>query len=297
MPDNTDNNSSKLSNKQQLIQNFFKVNILEIEPTTQYINKYIDDDLNIMIDDLINLHFQEINNGKNISARKKFVLNYFNSYKINLQDIYYKLLNDKTTSNSIYLLGYFKYHGIITNENKWEAFKLYQKATELGNTLVKFELAQMYLYGKEINIDYNKNNKKGFELSEELSEKKYSCGINMLADCYNSGIGTSVNKQKAFKLYQKAAELGDIKGIYNLGRCYVKGEVIDLDYTKAFELFQKAANSGYELAQIILARRYEYGHGTEKNIDQAIYWYKKSSEQGIVYSVYSQDKLKQLLKN
>ncbi|GBC20512.2 kinase-like domain-containing protein [Rhizophagus irregularis DAOM 181602=DAOM 197198] len=250
-----------------------------------------------MIDDLINLHFQEINNGKNISARKKFVLNYFNSYKINLQDIYYKLLNDKTTSNSIYLLGYFKYHGIITNENKWEAFKLYQKATELGNTLVKFELAQMYLYGKEINIDYNKNNKKGFELSEELSEKKYSCGINMLADCYNSGIGTSVNKQKAFKLYQKAAELGDIKGIYNLGRCYVKGEVIDLDYTKAFELFQKAANSGYELAQIILARRYEYGHGTEKNIDQAIYWYKKSSEQGIVYSVYSQDKLKQLLKN
>ena len=51
---------------------------------------------------------------------------------------------------------------------------------------------------------------------------------------------------------------------------------------------------GNSVAQYNLAIKYEKGSGTEKDLDQAIYWYKKSAEQG--YS-YAQKELKNLIKN
>jgi TPR repeat protein len=140
-------------------------------------------------------------------------------YKINLQEIYYWLLNSKACSNSIYLLGYFNYHGIGVDINKQNAFKLYQKAAELENIVVQYELDNMYIDGESTNKDYEK----AFELCEKLTKSKYPCGINLLGYCYECDVGTEINEQKAFELYQKAADLENIFGMYNLGRCYRSG--------------------------------------------------------------------------
>src|SRR6266498_2690024 len=100
----TDNNYPQLSNKQQLnlnsdnvdtsnsllyekssqiIQNFVKVDIKEIGPTTQNINKIIiEEDLSIIIDDLVNFYFEELNNGTEENIIKQFVPDYFNNHKI-----------------------------------------------------------------------------------------------------------------------------------------------------------------------------------------------------------------------
>ena len=43
---------------------------------------------------------------------------------------------------------------------------------------------------------------------------------------------------------------------------------------------QKEANLGNSAAQFNIACIYEGGEGIIENIDQAIYWYKKSAEQG-----------------
>ncbi|PKY16373.1 HCP-like protein [Rhizophagus irregularis] len=80
--------------------------------------------------------------------------------------------------------------------------------------------------------------------------------------------------------------------MYNLGRCYKNGFGTSINNEKAFELFQRAANFEYNSAQQSLAWMYEKGRGTEKNIELAIYWYKKSAKQG---SIYSKNKLKHLL--
>jgi TPR repeat protein len=346
----TVNTYPKLSNKQQLILNMnnintpninsssherlfqvnknysFRVNILEIEPTTQNIEETIfEEDLSILVDKLVNLYFEETNKGKEGRVRKKFVLDFFNDYKINLQEIYYWLLNNQTCTNSIYLLGYFNYHGIGIDINMQNAFKLYQKAAKLEHIVVQYELANMYIDGEGTNKDYEK----AFELTKKLAEGKYTCGINLLGYCYEYNVGTDINEQKAFELYQKAADLGNVFGLYNLGRCYKNGFGTDVDKKKAFEFFQKAAdlgniyalynlgrcykngfgtvankkkafefyqkvaNFGYNLAQQNLAWMYEKGVGTEKNIGLAIYWYKKSAEQG---DKYSQNRLKKFLK-
>ncbi|GES91157.1 kinase-like domain-containing protein [Rhizophagus clarus] len=296
--DFTSMNNLLYGKSSQFIQNFDKINIKEEKPTTQGISKNIfEEDLNIIVDELVNLYFKELNIGKEVITRKKVVLDYFNDHHINLQEIYYWLLNNQTDSNSICLLGYFNYHGMGINTDKQIAFELYQKASELENFVAQYYLIYMYMVGRDIDKNYDK----AFKMSRRLSERKYPCGINMLAYCYEYGIGTSINAYRTFELFQKTAGLGNVIGINRLGRCYENGIGTEVNELKAFELYQKAADLGNieaadldnAVAQYNLALIYEYGKGVEKNVDKAIHWYKISANQGYTDA---QDKLNELLK-
>ena len=97
---------------------------------------------------------------------------------------------------------------------------------------------------------------------------------------------------KAFELYQNAANLGNTLGTFSLGYCYKNGIGTSVE-RKTFELYQKAANLGNDMAQFNLATMYEYGDGIKKDMNQAIYWYKKSAEQG---DEDAQNKLQELSK-
>ncbi|GBC10324.1 hypothetical protein RclHR1_09520009 [Rhizophagus clarus] len=271
------------------IQNFDKIKEKEIEPTIQNIHENIfEEDLSIVIDNLVNFYFKEINEGKDYNLRQQHILNYLNEHKINLQEINNWLLNNQNDSNSIYLLGYFNCNGIGIDVNKQKAFKLYEKAVELENKAAQFDFAIMHMQGKVV----GKNHDKTFELSKKLAEKEYPGGITLLGHCYDKGIGTDTNLQKAFELYQKSADLGNICGINNLGCYYNHGVGTDINKQKAVELYQKAADSGYNIAQYNLALMYENGNGIKKDIIKAIYWYKKSAKQNYTNA---QNKLKELL--
>src|ERR1700722_8602089 len=98
------------------------MDIKEIEPTTQNIHETIfEEDLSIVIDELVDLYFKELNKGIEQKARKQNIFNYINNYKTNMQEIYNWLLNNQTSSSPIYLLGYFNYNGIETKDNKQKA--------------------------------------------------------------------------------------------------------------------------------------------------------------------------------
>src|ERR1043166_1849712 len=118
--------------------------ISENSSETEDINKNTLD-LSIAIDELLNLILKEINEGKVKKVIKQHVLNYINNQKItNLQEIYQWLLNNQNNLNSAYLLGYFNYHGIETDINMQNAFKLFQKAAKLGNSVAQYDIASMY---------------------------------------------------------------------------------------------------------------------------------------------------------
>ncbi|GBC20507.2 kinase-like domain-containing protein [Rhizophagus irregularis DAOM 181602=DAOM 197198] len=198
--DVTISNTYNLSHEEltQIIQNFDKIYIKEIKPTTQNINESIyEEDLSIVVDELINITFKDLNDGSENNLRKYHILNFLNNHNIILQEIYNWLLNNQYHSNSTYLLGYFNYHGIVTSKDRQEAFKLYQTAAELENIVAQLELANMYIYGKGT----KKNFDKAFELSKKLAEKNNPNAINRLAYCYDFGIGIEINKQKAKMCY------------------------------------------------------------------------------------------------
>jgi TPR repeat protein len=262
----------------QIIKNFDKTNIKEIEPTTKNINEHIfEEDLSIVVDELVNLILKKLNEGTSEMVIKQHVLNYItNKHKIILQEICNWLLNNQNNSNSIYLFGYFNYHGIGIDVNKRKAIGIYHKAAKLENYVAQLDLASIYIHGKG-GVDGNP--KYVFKLSKKLAEKGIPNAINRLGFCYNKGIGTYINKQKAFESYKKAADLGNATGINNLGCCYSSGIGTDVNKQKAFEFYQKAANLGNYLGQYNVAAMYEYGDAVKEDINQAIFWYKKSADQ------------------
>ncbi|GBB84238.1 hypothetical protein RclHR1_10860008 [Rhizophagus clarus] len=232
---------------QNIIQNFDKINEKEIEPTIQNIYESIfEEDLIIVIDDLVNYNFKEINEGKDYDTRKQHVLDYINNHKINLQEIYNWLLNNQNNSNSIYLLGYFNYNGIGINVNMQNAFELYQNAAEMKNNAAQYELAKMYMDDR---IDISHNFDKAFELSNKLAKNEYPGGIILLGYCYDMGFGTEANQEKAIELYQKAANFGNNLAQYTLGLMYENGDGVAQDLNKAIYWYKKSAKQGYLSAQ------------------------------------------------
>ncbi|UZO08229.1 uncharacterized protein OCT59_028487 [Rhizophagus irregularis] len=175
-----------------------------------------------MIDEFVSLIFKEVNEGKEEKVRKQHVLNYIDDHEINSQEICNWLANNQINSNFIYLLEYLNYHGIKTCINKQKAFKLYQKAANLGNNIAQYNLALMYKEGKCV----NKNDGKAFELFKKSAEGENLSGINMLGYCYENGIGTDTNMKKAFELYHKAANLGNNVAQYNLALMYKEGKYL-----------------------------------------------------------------------
>ncbi|GBC08699.1 hypothetical protein RclHR1_08310007 [Rhizophagus clarus] len=269
---NTDNN---LFHEKQIIKNFNKINIKEIEPITYIIIRNIfKEDLSIIIDELVDIYFKEVNEGKEEKVRKQVVLNYINNHELNLQEFYFFLLNNQNDSNFIYLLGYFNLHGIGSKVNIQKALELFQKAVKLDNNAAHFDLATIYMDGFNIGNNYYE----AFALSNKLAKKGYSSGINLLGYCYDLGIGTKINEQKAFESYQKAANLGNSGGLNNLGTCYENGTGTELNEQKAFELYQKAADLESSYAINNLASCYKNGVGTDVNEQKAFELYQKAAD-------------------
>ena len=100
-PDNismSNTNNSSHDELPQSIQKFDKMGMKEIEPTTQNINESIyEEDLSIVVDELNNLYFKMVNEGKYV--RKQHILDNINNHKINLKEIYNWLLNNQNNSN------------------------------------------------------------------------------------------------------------------------------------------------------------------------------------------------------
>ncbi|GBC20352.2 kinase-like domain-containing protein [Rhizophagus irregularis DAOM 181602=DAOM 197198] len=276
------NNDSSCDELLQIIKTFDRINVKEIEPTTKNIHKNIfEEDLVFVIDEVVNLIFKELNEGKEQNVIKQHVIDYIN--KISPQEVYNWLMNNQINSNSIYLFGYFNYHGIGTDINKQKAFELIQKAAELENNLAQLDLSSMYIHGKDVDKDYNI----AFELSKKLAERENPNAMNRLGYCFEIGIGTDVNLQMAFEMYQKAANLGNIIAQCNLGLFYKNGKAVAQNNDKAFELFKKSSEGGFSGGISMLGRCYYMGVGTSIDKQKAFELYQKAANMGNYISQYN----------
>ena len=103
----------------------------------------------------------------------------------------------------------------------------------------------------------------------------------MLGTLILYGFGVKQNKSKAFELFLKSSEHGNTFAIYNLGCMYERGFGIEQDYKKAFDCFKKIELKDISgIAQYKLGEIYEQGLlGVQKDINKAIEYYKRASEQ------------------
>ncbi|EXX51449.1 Ipl1p [Rhizophagus irregularis DAOM 197198w] len=270
-------------------------------------------DFNMIVGEINDFIYKLKNDGNdNPELEKLQVIEHFNNCKASSQEIYNWLLNNQVSSDSICLLGYFNFHGIVTSKNNEKAFDLFINASKKNHVLAQLFVGDCYFYG----YGAIKNKKLSFKYYEEVANKNYAVGqleigysyekgigiekdlkkalywyekaanngniiaIHNLGNCYKNGIGVKIDYNKAFKFFKQSAERRYSKGITSLGYCYDEGIGTKIDKQKAFELYQKTANLGNEMAQYNLALMYEYGKGITKDINKAIYWYEQLARQG-----------------
>jgi TPR repeat protein len=258
-------------------------------------------------DNLNNIIFNEKK-----ELKDSIIYDHCKEHDIDPKEIHDWLLDNQDDSSHIFLLGVFNYLGIGTSVNKKKAIELYKRAASYEHSVAQYNLACMYKEGKDIYRD----NQEILQLLKKSANGGYLNGINMLGECYYSGMGTSVNKEKAFKLFEEAANLGhhvaqyrlakmyrigdsvdknddkvfelakmsakgkDLNGMNMLGCCYSKGIGTSVDKEKAFKLFKEASDSGHKLAKSNLARLYKRGEGTKQNYDKAAELYKELYNEG-----------------
>ncbi len=88
-----------------------------------------------------------------------------------------------------------------------------------------------------------------------------------------------LSPEEHFQATKSKAQAGDAQAQYELGLYYAQRHerVVPLDYFEAFSWTLKASLKNHALAQNQLARMHETGRGTEKNLEQAIKWYRSSA--------------------
>ncbi len=74
--------------------------------------------------------------------------------------------------------------------------------------------------------------------------------------------------------------------LFNLGLHYEQGKGVDKNMTEAVKWYRKAAEQGYVKAQYNLAVCYYNGAGVTKDMAKAVEWYQKAAEQGFAEAQY-----------
>ena len=183
-------------------------------------------------------------------------------------------------------------------EYTYEDFYRFKALAEQGDASSQFYLALCYDEGQGITQNYHK----AFYWYRKSAEQENSSAQCNLGWCYENGVGIDKDLYQAVFWYKKSAEQGNDVAQCNLGFCYENGNGVNKDYCEAIKWYDKSAKqgntraqsylpnvvrklresaeNGYGWAQCNLGYCYEFGLGMEKNIYQAVYWYKKAAEQG-----------------
>jgi hypothetical protein len=196
------NNSEFQVELSQLIQNFNKINIKEIDPKLLILTE---EDFFTIVDEINDFILKLLNKGIVFAQVKQKVNEYFNDHNINLQEIYNLLLNNQNNLNSIFILGYFNYFGILINKNDEKAFNFFINATEKKHILAQYFVAFCYKDRYGIMED----EELAFEYFELVASKNYAMGQLEIGVCYGEGIGVNEDLLMALYWYEKAANNGN----------------------------------------------------------------------------------------
>ena len=173
---------------------------------------------------------------------------------------------------------------------------LWQKAKKRNDAKAQYELARLMPIGNSMSSAqkafalYKKSAKQGF------TDSQYALGV-----CYENGFGVKKSYPSAIRWYKQANDnitddimnnpdpVGEAENA--LVKTYFNNEqfaeyintLLDLDDEMQEESFESdlyAAEHGDADAQNSVGHHYYYGHGVERSFEKAVYWYRKSANQG-----------------
>ena len=229
---------------------------------------------------------------------------------------------------------YHYYHKNFTEAVQWYQKVIQQKQPNIKKTEASLMLGRCYYYGEGIEKDYNKAVQLFLEINHFFCfDELYVKTCYLLGTCYENGLGTEKNYKRALEWYNKcwshapwyindaekrkikeriereeekeklinktiqlkqSADAGNIKSQLELGKCYFNGTGVEKDLSEALKWYKKAAEMGDDDAQNLLGECYLLGNGVEKDEKEAIKWYRLSANNG---NTNAKEHLNKLLAN
>ncbi len=164
--------------------------------------------------------------------------------------------------------------------NYEEALVHWRPLAQQGNTQAQFNVGFMYLKGEGVPVDKEIGNNwllKAAELGHDKAQ--YNLGI-----AYLKGEGRPLDVEAAKKWLSKSAAQGYAQAQYALALLLMREG--KKSFPEAASLFKKAAARNHVMAQLALGRLYRDGLGVEKDIGEAVKWFRKAVENKSPEAVY-----------
>jgi TPR repeat protein len=148
---------------------------------------------------------------------------------------------------ALHELGLALVKGAFTEQEKIGAFKMFEKAAELGYAPAQFEIAQCFEYGW-IGCDQCEQESLTWYLAS--ATQGYGPAELALSRWYKGGHDTvlAANDAKAFDYAMKAADKGIPEAEYLVGVFYETGSGVQQNYTEAKRWYMRSASQSYHKA-------------------------------------------------
>ena len=173
-------------------------------------------------------------------------------------------------------------NGVGTKMDAAAAVEWFRKAAARNNPDAFYMLGICYADGDGVERDPKKAGefyRKAAELGNPWAQVRYGERLK------NGGPGVEKNVPEAVKWFRKSADQNCYEGLYQLGLCFEKGEGVERDSDKAKEYYRKAAESlrhwadrDNPWAQVYYGEWLKTGFGVEKNVPEAVKWFRRSAE-------------------
>jgi len=154
---------------------------------------------------------------------------------------------------------------------KTDALAYLTRASEMGRTDAMNVLADMYRTGTGTTV----NPEKSRELLKQSSQSFDRDAAKKLGDQYFES-----DPNEALKWYEKAANAGHIEAAYIAGVMYAENFEIRPNSKRSAELLKMAAEGGHAAAQADYGLLVYQGAGTERSEAEAAEWFGKSAKGG-----------------
>jgi TPR repeat protein len=194
----------------------------------------------------------------------------------NLQRSIYHLRKSAKMGNHFSLcnLGFCYGTGYGVKQNMKKAITLYKHAATFNNSHALFNLGTCYKNGEGLEQDLIK----AIHYYKRAAEFNHPTALYYLGVCYHKGEGVKHNLFKAVQYYKRAAEFDHIDAIFNLANCFFYGNGTNQNYKTAFELYQHIMKLTEDSQTYFkLFHLYSHGIGVRRNILQSIQFLIKSA--------------------
>ena len=167
-------------------------------------------------------------------------------------------------------------------EGAKEAFQLYSRAIDLGDTEAIYSLGLLYRDGKGVPVDWAKAK----ALFEQAVHAGDSGATITLAHSYATRDKPWTNFEEAARWYRRAKDEGSEDGYAGLGYLTSEGLGVPKNPVEAVKLYRQAAERGSAWGMRLLGFAYSEGAGVPFDDDAATDWFRKAAEADDAEAMY-----------